>query len=194
MLPLRILPTLLAVLSLLTAARAEIEFTALLVTRAKTQFALTDTATGESGWRQQGQIFAGAEIADYDSKDDTLTLTKGGAKIRVHLKDAKVKAGRLELAGNVTLGVGENMEVVRATLAFDQETVFPLKDGIVFRITPHLQPDGNYLFRTFFERTGTDGKTEKLSAPTVVTLPGRPFSMKVGDLGFGFTPSAATAP
>ncbi|MSU24008.1 MAG: hypothetical protein EXS32_09335 [Opitutus sp.] len=175
-------------------ACAEIEFTGLLVMRAKTLFALTETSTGESGWRQQGQAFAGAEITDYDAQDDTLTFTKDGAKIRVRLKDGKVKAGRLEITGSVTLGVGEKMEVVRATLAFDEETVFPLKDGLVCRITPQLRPDGNYLFRSSFERVGADGKTEKLSAPTVVTLPGVPFRIVVGDLGFGFTPSAAHAP
>ena len=84
----------------------------------------------------------------------------------------------------------EKLEVTRATLIFDQENIFPLKDGVVCRITPTRRPDGNILYRASFERTGADGRTEILAAPAVVVLPASPFKIQIGDLGFGFTPKS----
>ena len=178
-------------LTLLTTAvaRAEIEFIGVLITPARSMFALSDDAAKPASWRALGQDFADYTLKEFDAKADTLVLTKNGATLRVHLKDdAKVKSARMEIAGALTLGGKEKLEVTRATLIFDQENVFPLKDGLVCRITPTRRPDGNILYRASFERTGADGRKEILAAPAVVVLPASPFNIRIGDIGFGFTP------
>ena len=173
-------------------ARAEIEFVGLLVTPQESNFSLTDKTTGQTVWRKIGQSFSGYDLTSYEASDDTLTLTKAGATTRVRLKDAKVRAARLQLAGTVTFGSGEKLEATRATFAFEQETALPFKDGVTWHITPTRMPDGNIMFRMLFDRAVQHGEVksvEKLSSPSVVVRPGQAFSMKIGDLEFGFTAS-----
>ncbi len=179
---------------LLAPLRAEIEFTGIFVTSKQSQFALTEKSSGETVWRKIGQSFGGAEITDYDAKGDTLTLRQDGTTLRLRLKDAKVKTARVEIAGTFSLGPTENTEVIRGTLVFDQENIFPLSEGLVCRVTPSLRPDGNILYRAFFEQTGPDGKVEKLSTPSIIALPHTPFSIRIGDLGFSFTPKPLSSP
>ena len=179
---------LLALVFATVMARAEVEFTGILVTPQQTLFTLRENASAGSGWCQLGQTFAGYELTAYDPKGDTLTLTKNGIKTLVHLTDAKVKSARFEITGTFTLSAGEKLDVVRATLTFGEETVFPLKDGLVFRLKPESRPDGNILYRAVFERPRPDGTIERLAAPGVIALPGQKFSIAVGDLGFSFTP------
>jgi hypothetical protein len=179
---------------LIAPLRAEIEFAGIFVTSRQSQFALMDKSSGESGWRKLGQSFAGAELTGYDAKEDTLVLSQNGATLRLRLKDAKVKAARVEIAGVISLGPAEKMEVIRGMLVFDQENVFPLSDGLVCRITPSLRPDGNILYRAFFEQTGPDGKVETLNAPSVIVLPDSPFAIRIGELGFSFTPKPRPTP
>ncbi len=184
-------PLLLALLVLSGAplAWAEIEFVGVLVTSQRTLFALADTATGKTDWVARGEQFAGHTVQDYSAKDDTIVLTRNATELRVHLKDdAKVKAARFELTGSISFGAGETVAVERATLQFDKENVFPLKDGIIYRITPSRRDDGTVLYAISIERALTENKTERVSAPSVVTLPGSPFKIQIGDLGFAFTP------
>jgi hypothetical protein len=170
-------------------ARADIEFIGILATSQSMRFALGDTSTGRTDWVSRGESFAGYTVTSYDSKADTLTLHREGAPLVVRLKDdAKVKASRLELTGSITFGAAEVMEIERATLLFDQENVFPLKDGITYRITPQRMPDGTIVYRTSIERVLGPNKSERLSAPGVVTLPGQQFSVRIDDLGFSFKP------
>ena len=182
--PLRLL--LIFALLAAAAARAGVEFTGILVTPQQTVFTLLDDTTGKSGWRKLGESFAGYDLAAYDAKDDTITLTKDGAVTRVRLKDAKIKSARLEIAGTFTIGHGDSTEVTRATLILGEETVFPLKDGYIFRLKPEQRPDGNILYRSSFERPRPDGTLEKVAAPSVIAVPGGRFSVNVGDLGFSF--------
>lgn len=170
-------------------ARGEVEFTGILVTSEQTLFTLSEPSAAKSGWLQLGQSFAGYDLTSYDAKSDTLTLTKAGLRTRVRLKDEKVKAARVELGGTFTLGAGEKMSVVRATLTLGEETVFPLKDGLVFHVTPQSRPDGSILYRAFFERPLADHTMEKLSAPSVIVRPGAQFSITAGEYGFSFTPA-----
>ena len=173
-----------------TVARAEIEFVGVLVTSQQSRFALRDTETDRTEWTEVGRSFAGFTVAAYEATADTLILRREGTEKRVQLKDdAKIKAARLELSGSITLGAGEKLEVVRATLAYDQETVFPLKDGIRWRITPTRLPDGNTLYRLAVERVDASGRAERLSAPGVVAPPGKKFEIRLGDLQFAFTPT-----
>lgn len=183
-------PFLLAVALVVTAARAEVEFVGILVTPQQTLFTLKEKPAGQSAWRQLGQTFAGYELTAYDAKTDELTLTNAGATTRVRLKDGKVQTTRLDIAGTFTLGHGEKMEVVRATLAFDQETVFPLKDGLEFHITPQSRPDGSILYRASFERALPGNTVERFSSPSVIARPGTEFSIVAGEYGFSFAPKS----
>jgi hypothetical protein len=172
-----------------TLAPAEIEFIGVLATPKKTQFALTDTAAERTVWVSVGDTFSDYKLTAYDRATDTITLTKADAELRVRLKDdAKIKSARLELTGAITFGAGEKVEIERATLRFDEENVFPLKDGIVYRITPSHRDDGNILYRISIERTLPGNKIEKVSAPAIITIPGQPFSLQIGDAGFAFAP------
>jgi len=184
-------PTSLAAIVLFaTVARAEIEFIGVLVMPGRASFALTEDPAKPATWLTLGQAFAGYSLAAFDAKTDTLTLTKKGADpLRLHLKDdAKVKSARLEIAGALTLGAGEKIEFTRATLLFDQENIFPMKDGLTCRIKPSRLPDGNIRYDAVFERTSPGGKMERVSSPSVVARPDGPFSIQIGDFGFSFAP------
>ena len=173
----------------LTVARADIEFVGILVTTQSTRFALSDPATGQTDWVVRGGRFAGYTVTDFDAKEDALTLTRDGTALRVRLKqDARIKSGRLELTGTIAFGASEHIGVERATLQLDRENVFPLRDGITYRITPRQDEDGNMRYSIAVERMLGENKKESLSAPTVVVLPGHPFKIQVGELGFAFTP------
>jgi hypothetical protein len=180
----------LAALVLVSAVRAEIEFIGVLLMPARSTFALTEEPGKPATWHALGETFADYSLESFDAKTDTLTLTKTGAPpLRVRLKDdAKIKNARLEIAGALTLGEKEKVEFPRATLLFDQENVFPLKDGLVWRITPTRKPDGNILYDAILDRTSPDGKLERVSSPRIVALPASPFSVKVGDIEFSFAP------
>jgi hypothetical protein len=184
-----------ALLAALTACvatvRADIEFVGILLTSRESRFALTDTVTGSSDWVAGGQKFSGFTIGVFDAKADTLVVTRDGAELVLHLKnDAKIKAARLELTGTITFGGGgEKIEVQRATLLYGEENVFPLKDGLTYRITPTRRSDGNINYGISIVRALSETKKETLAAPRVVALPGQPFSVQFGeDLGFSFTP------
>jgi hypothetical protein len=171
------------------ALRAEIVFTGVLSLGEKTLVALTDTATEKTEWRAAGQSFAGHTIRHYDRATDSVTLVAAdGTERCLKLHDARIKSAPLELAGTISLGAGEKIEVTRATLVFDAETVFPLKDGIVYRVTPRQRPDGTILFETAIERTLAPNASEKISFPRVLTLPGQEFRLVVGDYSLAFTP------
>ena len=172
-----------------TLLRADVEFVGILATSQTTRFALGDTNTGRTDWVERGQVFAGFTVISYEPKDETLLLRRDTQELRVRLKDdAKVKAARLELTGTITLGATDKVEIERATLQFDEENVFPLQDGSTYRITPTRLPDGTIRYRFSIERILSANKTERISSPAVTTLPGQPFSLQIGDLGFSFKP------
>jgi hypothetical protein len=177
---------------LAVTARAAPEFIGILTMPGRAHFALTDEPGQPAAWRSIGQEFAGYSLAEYDAKSDTLTLTRQGAPpLRLRLKDdAKIKNARLEVAGALTLGGKEKIEFTRATLLFDQENIFPLKDGLTCRITPSRHTDGNHIYRAVFERRGTDGRIERLASPAVLVKPADEFKIVVGDIEFGFAPKA----
>ena len=178
-------------LALLASAivRGEIEFVGILATTQSSHYALGDTTTGNTEWVLIGGYFAGYTVMSYDPKIETIVLRRDGADLRVRLKDdAKVKAARLELTGSISFGATTKVEIERATLLFDQENVFPLQDGITYRITPERMPDGTIQYRAEIERIIAPNKTERISSPAVTTLPGQQFSMRIDDLGFSFKP------
>lgn len=182
--------TLILLLGLLPASvSAEIEFVGILAAGNKTLFAVTDTQSDRTAWVALGDTFSEHKIIGYDRAADTLTLNKAGTELRIHLRDdAKIKAARLELTGSMTLGAEEPLQIARATLLFDQENVFPLQDGVVYRITPKRLDDGTLEFSILVERTLAPNKIERVAAPKIRTLAGQPFKLQVGDAGFAFTP------
>jgi hypothetical protein len=174
----------------LFTARAEIELIGILATSQSTRFALTDTTTGKTDWVGRGDGFAGYTVASHDSKNDTLLLLREGTELRLRLKDdSKIKSARLELTCSITFGAGEKIEIERATLLYDQENIFPLKDGVTYRISPARRPDGTIRYNITVERILSENKTEKLSAAGVIAGPGQRFSIRFpDDLAFTFTP------
>lgn len=170
-------------------ARGEIEFVGILATSQSSHFALANTTTGKTEWVMQGTSFNGYTVGEYERKDDTLVLRRGGTERRIRLKeDAKIKSARLELTGTMTFGATDRIEIERATLVFDEENVFPAQNGVTYRITPRRQPDGTIRYTAEIERVLAPNKIERLSSPAVVTLPGQQFSMRIDDLGFSFKP------
>ncbi len=180
---------------------AEVEFNGLIALKDGTLFSLADSAAGiRSGWIGLQQEFAGFKLTAYDAKGDVLTLTRNGVKTELRLNAPKVQDAHLEVRGAMTLTAGEKIDVERATLVFDQENFFPLKNGVIVRITPGRTPEGNLIFSALFDRPQADGSVEHLAAPTVVVLPDKPFSIQIGDrahpennLGFSFTPTVTTS-
>jgi hypothetical protein len=171
------------------SARAEIEFVGIMVTTNANHYALGDTSTGGTAWVRSGGSFAGYNVVSYDPKDETLLLRRDHTELRVRLKeDAKIKPARLELTGSISFGATGKIEIERVTLQFDQENVFPLQDGVTYRITPTRMPDGTIQYRAEIERVLAPNKTERLSSPAVTTLPGQQFSMRIDDFGFSFKP------
>jgi hypothetical protein len=177
-------------LATLGVARAAIEFVGILATPQRTLFALTNTDSGKTAWIETGKEFDGFKVIRFDAAVDTLTIVGAvGQETQLRLKDdAKIKSARLDLSGTITFGIGEQLEVVRATLPFGEETVLPLKDGLVCKVTPHRLENGHLEFRAVFERVLAENKSERIAAPRVTVLPGRPFSIKIGDIGFSFSP------
>ncbi|HUR60558.1 MAG TPA: hypothetical protein VM029_22750 [Opitutaceae bacterium] len=185
-------PSILCWLALASSAvrlHAEIEFVGLVAMPHKTMFALSEGGSAKTDWVDVGQKFSGYTLQRYDAATDTLTLVKDGVELHVRLRDdAKIKSARLELNGTITLGGGEQVDVTRATLLFDEENVFALKDGTIYRITPQRLPNGHIVYRITVDRTLAPDKTERLSSPKITTLPGQPFALRMGEVGFAFSP------
>lgn len=99
-----------------------------------------------------------------------------------------MQSARLELAGSISFGAGEKISIERATLVFDQDNEFPLKDGVTYRIKPSRRPDGTHRYDVAIEQRAADGKARRISAPSIITLPAHSFSVRVGEYGFTFTP------
>ncbi len=156
----------------------------------RSTFALRDDPAKPATWRALGEDFAGFTLGTFDSTSDTLTLKRGENTLRLQIKEGKITGVRIELAGALTLGATEKFHVTRATLVLDQENVFPLRDGFIWRITPSVLPDGNLRYVLAIDRTLPDGKLERISAPRITALRGQPFSLKVGELEFSFSPTS----
>ncbi len=177
-----------AALGLLTAARAQIELIGVLVTPARSSFALSEAPGRPASWHALGDNFAGYSLDAFDAKADTLTLSQPGRVLRVRLKDdAKIKDARIEIAGTLQIGGTEKIEINRATLLLDQENFYPLPGGLIFRVKPTRLPDDTSHYDCAFERPGADGRPEKKSL-RVIALPNQPFGIQVGDFGFSFNP------
>jgi len=181
--------TCLALLILSTLGlRAEIEFSGFFITSKEALFSLTETeGHRSSGWLKVGQSFGDYGVVSFDREHEIITLRQGGQLRQVPLRAAKAKDGRMTIRGTLTFP-NEQVEGVRTSLFFGEETVFPLQHGVTFRIKPERLPDGNILYRSKFVGLDKDGAEQTLSSPTVIAIPGLPFGIQIGDFGFSFKP------
>jgi hypothetical protein len=171
------------------SVRAEIEFSGFFTTPQSARFSLADPATKtSSGWLKLGQSFAGYTVDTFDAEREVLTLKRGAERLQLKLRDAKVQSGRATITGNVSLSADEKIEGVRATLFLGEEAAFPLKDDMTLHLTAERRPDGNMLYSARFVVRQPDGTDKTVAAPQLVALPGAPFSIRIGELGFAFKP------
>jgi hypothetical protein len=156
----------------------------------KPQFMLVDPDTNEtSGWIGVGGTFAGYTVAAFRRETDTIVLTRDGAEVAARLRGAKIKdAPIVAFSGKIQLGAAGSVDVQKVTLVYGEETTFQLADGLTLALKATPRNDGTIAYAARFERKKTDGTREILSAPNVITLPGSPFSVRVGDLGFSLQP------
>jgi hypothetical protein len=168
--------------------RAEIEFSGFFTTSKEALFSLLDTETQRSsGWLKIGQSFGGHTVVSFDPEQDVLTLKQGERLLKIPLRPSKVKDARATINGSLKF-LSEKVEGVRASLFVGEETSFPLKNGITFRIKPEQRPDGNIAYHAKFIAAGEGGAENVLAAPSVIAIPGKPFGIQLGDFGYFFTP------
>ena len=160
-----------------------------LVTKEATKVALSDK--GLSAWLFIGQSFEGFTISSYEPAVETVVLTKGSDILRVRLKDARITESHYDVEGSITVGSKESVRVVHALLIFDQETIFPLNDGMILRLKPTRQKDGNIRYKTVFERAVLGGSPEIIAAPSIISAPGKTFELRIGELAVVFKPTGA---
>lgn len=175
------------------ALRADVEFSGFFLTPKDSFFALTDLETKRaSGWLKTGQAFAGYTIVGFDGAHDVLTVERDGRPRQLPLRESKIQDGRAMIRGTITV-MNETMRDVHATLFFDEESVFPLSNGVVFKLKPSRHPDGNIRYDAKFITREKDGSERVIAAPSVIALPGKPFGIRIGEtpadsVGFSFTP------
>lgn len=168
--------------------KAEIEFSGFFATAKEAYFSLTDTETKRSsGWLKIGQTFGDYTLTSFDLGREVITVAQGKRALEIPLRQSRVKDGRATVSGSLKF-LNQQLDGVCASLFFDEEVSFPLNDGITFRIKPEKLSDGNVAYHAKFVRTDKSGVEEVLSAPSVVAIPGYPFSIQVGDFGYSFTP------
>jgi hypothetical protein len=171
------------------ALQAEIQFAGFFTTPSRALYSLVDTTDGvSSGWLKVGDTFRGHTVVSFDGSQEILTLKHRDQPVELRLRAAKVQDGKYTISGSISLGVDRRLDGVRATLFLGEEAVFPLGDGMTLGLTAQRMSDGNILYRSRFVVRGQDGKDETIQAPGTVARPGQAFSLRVGELGYAFTP------
>lgn len=170
------------------ALRADVEFSGFFSVARETYFSLSDPTTRRSsGWLKLGDTFGDSTLVAFDRERESLTLKQGDRVRVIPLRIAKVKDGHSVIRGTLRLS-GETIADVQASLFPGEESVFPVKPGLTFRLQADPLPDGTVRYRSKFVATGADGREEVLAAPSVIARAGKPFAIQVGDYGFSFTP------
>jgi hypothetical protein len=186
----KIVPLLLVALAGSLAAAPVPELRGIYVEDGKALFVLVDPDTGVSSrWLALGQEFEGYVLKEFKTEADTVRLVNAGAEHLVRLHAAKVRYAATTLSGTIEIGRGQHaLRLERATLVFDEENAFPVADGLTLTIKPVLRKDETIAYYARFEQAGADGAKRVLASPTIVTRPGMPFSMRIGELGFSLKP------
>lgn len=76
-------------LSVVSAGRADIAWKGIISEGAKSQFALTDTATGASKWVRVGGAFETYSVSHYDDQKQVLTLTRGSSTVQLSMSSSQ---------------------------------------------------------------------------------------------------------
>jgi len=169
--------------------RAELQFSGFFLTSKESLFTLSDTRTHEtSAWLRIGESFHSYTITSFDRDQEVITLEKDGAPVRLHLRESKVRDGKMTIDGAITFWPGQRVQSVHASLFLGEEEVFPLKEGVTLHLTAERRPDGNILYKARLVTRAEDGKESSDSWPDVLAPPGGEFSIRNGDLGFSFRP------
>ena len=72
-------------------------------------------------------------------------------------------------------------------------TRFYLGEGKTCTLTPTIDADGNYDIKVAFEVPNADGQATSPTTGRIVTAPGHPVRLNVGDNSIGFTPTVNPA-
>jgi hypothetical protein len=171
------------------SARAEPEFVGVIATSSHARFAIALSPNSRPQWIGLGDAAAGCKVTAYDAAAEIVTVVVDGRTLRLPLKaDAKVKESRLEVVGDIKAGPGGAIATIsRATLLLDQENVLPLADGAIIRFTPRRLDGTKMRFDAAYERPDAGGSTERIAAPSVITIPGTSFAIQVGDFHLSFS-------
>jgi hypothetical protein len=172
-----------------SVAQAALEFCGYTVISGVASFSLEDTADKTSSpWIPVGKAFRGYKITAFDAGKELLSVeTPEGRTTQLALRSASVKDAKIRISGSIKIGIGESVEVNRATLVMGEETVFALKNGVTLRLKP-TPFEGNIRYDAVFEKQEPDGTKKVLSSPVVLARPNQPFQVEIGELGFAFEP------
>jgi hypothetical protein len=167
--------------------RAELQFSGYFVTANEALFTFNDGAES-SGWLAIGDSFRSYTVRSFDRESEVITLEKSGQPLRLHLRDSKVRDGRMKIDGTITFWPGQKTEGFQASLVLGEEEVFPIKPGVTLHLTAEKRTDGNILYRSRLVTTDGTGKEASELWPNVVTSESGAFGLRVGDIGFSFKP------
>lgn len=170
-----------------TGLRAEMQFTGYFVTTGQSLFTLSDTGKS-SAWIAIGDSFHSYTVKSFDRDAEVITLERDGQIVRLHLRDSKIKDGRMRIEGTITLWPGQRTQDFHASLCLGEEEEFPIKMGVTLHLTAEKRADGNILYHSRLVTRDSAGSETSESWPNVVTVEGGAFGLKVGDVGFSFKP------
>jgi hypothetical protein len=168
---------------------AELQFSGFFLTSKESLFILSDTGSNESSaWLRIGESFHSYTIKSFDRGLEVVTVEKDGRLVRLHLRESKVKDGRMTIDGAITLWPDGRAQSVHASLFLGEEEEFPLREGVTLHLTAERLPDRNILYHARFVTRDGDGKETSESWPNILTPPGGEFAIRNGDVGFSFKP------
>lgn len=169
--------------------RAELQFSGFFLTPRESLFVLSDTSGNESSaWLQIGESFHSYTIRSFDRELEVVTVEKDGQRIRLHLRESKVKDGKMTIDGTITLWPDQRAQSVHASLFLGEEEGFPLREGVTLHLTAERLPDGNILYHARFVTRDKNGREASEAWPNIVTPPGGEFAIRNDDVGFSFKP------
>ena len=169
--------------------RGQVEFSGFYLTSNEALFILSEKNNGvSSGWLKIGEAFDSYTIKSFDRENEIIAVEKNRQLSHLHLRESKVKNGKMTVDGTLTWWRNQASQSVHASLFLGEESMFPVKPGVTLHITPKRQPDGNILYQTRLVTLDKEGREVSDSWPDVVTLFGGEFAHRLGEFGFSFKP------
>jgi len=169
--------------------RAELQFSGFFLTTNESLFILRDTdGGGSSAWLRIGESFHSYTITSFDRELEVITVEKDGLPVRLHLRESRVRDGRMTIDGTITFWPDRLTQSVHASLFLGEDQAFPLKPGVTLHLVAERRPDGTILYRPRLVTLDKEGREISEPWPFVVTPPGGEFSLRIDDVGFSFKP------